>query len=407
MEQIVVGIDVGSTKVCTLVGAFLDNKTLRVLGVGNVPSAGIRRGVVVDVASASECITASVERAEHSSGIPIDAAHVSIGGTHLSSLNSRGIVAVAHPDRGITQEDVQRALHQAHSVAFPHNQIVLHSEPRGFVVDGEPGVHAPVGMRGYRLEVEAHIVTGAEGSVQNLSQCVENAGVAVLGLVPKPLASAEALLTQSERDMGVVVADIGGGTADVAIYIEGSVWHTAVLPLGGMSITNDIAVGIKAPFATAEEIKLQHGHAVPEDVGVNETVDMVVFGETGRQLVPRQFLAEIIGARTEEILNLVVREVKRSGYDSLLPAGLVVCGGTALLPGLPKLSRRILNMPVRTAMPRDIQGLVDDIQTPAFATSVGLLRWALAHAPQVALASKPREGSRGKFWDFLKALLPG
>ena len=377
MENIIVGIDVGTTKICTLIGQMSDGLMPRIVGVGVVPARGVRKGVIVNVHEATEAIARSVDKAEKTAGIQIERAYVSNSGDHITGVNSRGVVAISRGERGVVVSDIERALDAAQAIAIPHNQEVLHIIPRTYSVDGQDGIREPLGMHGFRLEVEAHIVTGAKSALQNLTKCIEALDIEVEELVLDPLASGEAVLTETEREMGVVLADIGGGTTDIGIFIEGSVWHTIILPVGGHHLTNDIAVGLRAPYATAEEIKKRYGHAQPNRVIETETLDIAAFGEQSRQKVPRKFLAEIIQARTGEIFELILKEIKRSGYDGLLPAGLVLCGGTADLSGIQELGREMLGLPVRVGAPRGLRGLVDVLNDPAYATSVGLLLWGL------------------------------
>lgn len=406
MGKTIAGIDIGTTKICTLVGEVDDEGLLRIVGVGITPSQGLRKGVVVNVSQAAEAIATSVEKAERISGYEIERAYVSIAGAHISSTNSRGVVAISHGHRGISEDDVNRALDAAQAIAIPYNREVIHIVPRGYTVDGQDGVREPLGMHGYRLEVETHIVTGAATSIQNLVKCVEGLDIAIEQLVLSPLASGEAVLTDTEREMGVVLADIGGGTTDIAIFIEGSVWHTTILAVGGNHLTNDIAVGLRAPFTTAEELKKRYGHAYPPGLAVDEMLDVAAFGENARQTVSRQFLAQVIEARMGEIFDLVMQEVKRSGYDGLLPAGVVLCGGTAELAGITELGREALGLPVRVGAPHDLQGLVDVLSSPAYATSVGLLLWGLRQTT----TTRPR--TRGvpvyrRLAQWFRAFLPG
>lgn len=377
MENIIVGIDVGTTKVCTVIGQTSDGLTPRIVGVGVVPSRGMRKGMIVNVHEATEAIARSVDKAERTAGIQVERAYVSISGDHITAVNSRGVVAISRGERGVVPSDIERALDAAQAIAIPHNQEVLHVIPRSYSIDGQDGIREPMGMHGFRLELEAHIITGASTAVQNLTKCIEALDIEIEELVLNPLASGEAVLTETEREMGVVLADIGGGTTDIGIFIEGSVWHTVILPVGGHHLTNDIAVGLRAPYATAEEIKKKYGHARPSSIVPEEMLDVAAFGEQARQQVSRKFLAEIIEARTEEIFGLILKEVKRSGYDGLLPAGLVLCGGTADLSGIHELGQEILDMPVRVGAPRGLRGLVDVLNDPAYATSVGLLLWGL------------------------------
>jgi cell division protein FtsA len=407
VERTVVALDIGTTKICTLVAEVgpPPENALRIVGVGTVPAKGIRKGVVVNVGEVTAAITESIHRAERTSGYEIASAYVGLAGAHVSAMNSRGVVAISRGERGIRPVDVERALEAARAIDLPHNREVLHIIPRDFTVDGDTGVRDPIGMQAYRLEVEAHIVTGSTASIRNLVKCVQNAGIYIDALVLEPLASGETALTDIEREMGVALVDIGGGTTDIAIFIEGSIWHTVVLPTGGEQITNDVAVGLRTPFSMAEQIKIKYGHALSETIMPDETVRVSVFGEDGQQELPRQFLAEVIEARAEEILEMVQQEIKRSGYDGLLPAGVVLCGGTAELPGLRDLARDVINLPARIGEPQNLRGLVDTLQSPAFATSVGLLEWGVRH-DLPPLTTEPA-GSSLKIPSWLKPFLPG
>lgn len=414
MEEIVVGIDVGTTKVCTLVGRVEDADTIRILGVGIEPSEGIRKGVIVDLAAASQAIKRSVEKAERTSGLEVTTALVSLAGAHVSSVNSRGATGV--PGGIIDAYDIVRALEQAQAVAIPHDREIVHIIQRGISVDGQDGVKTPVGMHGYKLEVETHIITAAAATMDNLRQCVGAAGVEIQQFVLNPLASAEVVLTEQERQMGVAVCDIGGGTTDLAIYVDGDVWHTMVLAVGGNHVTQDIAHGLRLALSQAEEVKKQQGYAVRSMVGSDEYFTIRPFGEDRDVRINRQDLAHIIEARIEETFALILQEIKRSGYDGLLPAGMVLTGGTSALPGIKKVAAETLGMPVRTAKPENLIGLVEKLNSPAFSTSVGLLRWATAMREQDIVVSggyKRRRRSRGvrmmdfeAIKNFIKRLLP-
>jgi cell division protein FtsA len=406
----IVSIDVGTTKVCTLVGEIYEDGQLRIIGVGVAPSRGLRKGVVVNVHEATEAITASVRKAERISGYQITSAYVGVGGGHVSAINSRGVVGISRSARGISEFDIERALDAARAIAIPHNREIIHTIPRGYVVDGQEGVKDPVGMQGIRLEVETHIVTGASTSVSNLVKCVRDTGVEIDDLILQPLASGEAVLKDTEQEMGVVLADIGGGTTDIGIFIEGSIWHTVVLGTGGEHLTRDVAVGLRTPFNTAEELKIQYGHAVPGSLTTDEMIEVTSFGNGARQAVSRRELSEVIEARAEEILTLILREVKRSGYDGLLAAGLVMCGGSADLAGFRELGQQVLQLPVRVGRPHDLQGLTDVLESPAYATSVGLLLWGMRHEamgqPEPARRRPPNEiVQRVRNW--FRAFLPG
>jgi cell division protein FtsA len=374
MDEIVVGIDVGTTKICTLVGRVEDSNSLRILGVGIEPSDGVRKGIVVDLAAASAAIKRSVEKAERTSGLEITTALVSLAGAHVSSVNSRGAAGI--PGGIIDAVDVARALEQAQAVAIPHDREIIHVIQRGITVDGQEGVRTPVGMHGFKLEVETHIITAAAATVDNIRQCVAAAGVEIQQFVLNPLASAEVVLTEQEREMGVAVCDIGGGTTDLAIYVNGDVWHTMVLAVGGNHLTQDIAHGLRLPLTQAEEVKKQQGYAIRSEVGAEEFFSIRPFGEDKDVRINRQDLAHIIEARIEETFGLIMQEIKRSGYDGLLPAGMVLTGGTSALPGINRIASEVLGMSVRTAQPEGLTGLVDKLDSPAYSTSVGLLRWA-------------------------------
>src|SRR5512142_252017 len=418
-EQIVVGIDIGTTKVCTLVARVEGERSMRILGVGIEPSQGIRKGTIVDLQSASQSIARSIEKAERSSGLEVTAALVSLAGSHVSSVNSKGVVGIS--GRVIEPDDVARALDAAQAVAIPHNREIIHVIQRGFTVDGQDGIRMPIGMHGYRLEVEAHIITAAAATVENLRQSVQASGVEVTQFVLNPLASAEVVLSETERQMGVVVCDIGGGTTDMAIYIDGDVWHTMVLGVGGNHVTSDIAHGLRLSIGQAEEIKKQYGHAVQSEIDENDSFSAHSFGEEAATQVSRRELAMIIEARMEEIFDLVLQEIKRSGYDGLLPAGMVLTGGSSLLPGTRTLANRVLGLPVRIAHPENMVGLTDQLHSPAYATSVGLLYWALMMSettmpgvPSAAGRGTRKKGGSSESWNnfgeilrtWLKRLLP-
>ncbi len=407
-DQTIVGIDIGTTKICTLVARVEEDGQLRIMGVGIEPSRGMKRGVMVDLENATIAIARSVEKAQRSSGYEIRSAWVSLAGSHVSSINSRGTAGVTG---GIVrQSDVTRALEAAQSVAIPHNREVIHVIQRGFNVDGQDGISQPVGMHGYRLDVEAHIITAAETTVENIRKATEAAGVQVLQFVLNPLASGEVILTETERQLGVMVCDIGGGTTDLAIYINGDVWHTMVLSVGGSLITSDIAHGLRLSLTQAEEVKKKYGHAIRDEVGSEELFSVRSFGSDNPIQMSRKDLAFIIEARTEEIFRFVLQEVKRSGYDGLLPAGVVLTGGSSLLPGIRTLAADVLGLPVRISQPENLLGLVDQLYSPAYSTSVGLLYWALlvdeALTPKVVKTPPIPNDLWDKIKDFANRLLP-
>lgn len=405
MDDIVVGVDVGTTKICTLVARLEANDDLRIMGVGIEPSEGIRKGVIVDLAATAQAIARSVAKAEQTSGLKIESALLSLAGAHVSSVNSRGVVGVS--GETVDESDVDRALEAARAVAIPPGREIIHVIQRGFSLDGQDGIHQPLGMHGFRLEVEAHVITAASATVENIRQAAASAGVDAVQFVLNPLASAEVVLTDTERQMGVVVCDIGGGTTDLAIYVNGDVWHTMVLAVGGNHLTQDIAHGLRLPLPQAEEAKKQYGHALRSEVLADETFSVSPFGEDQPVRIRRQEMSEIIEARVEEIFDLCLQEIKRSGYDGLLPAGMVLTGGTSLLPGIRALAARTLGMPVRTAQPEKLLGLADRLHSPAYSTSVGLLHWAAAMQglPELGAGRSPRAKGDSQNWDTVKNLL--
>jgi cell division protein FtsA len=407
-EPIIVGIDIGTSKICTLVARVEDGSNLRILGVGIEPSQGLRKGSVVDLNAAALAVSRSVEKAERTSGFEINAALVSLAGSHVSSINSRGVVGITG---GIVDmDDIERALDAAQAVAIPHNREIIHVIQRGFIIDGQDGIRTPVGMHGYRLEVEAHIITASSSTVENLRQCVGASGIEVSQFVLNPLASGEIVLSETERQMGVAVVDIGGGTTDMAIYIDGDVWHTMVLPVGGNHVTSDIAHGLRLPISQAEEIKIKFGHALQSGVNPEEQFTVRSFGGDAPTRINRVELANIIEARMEEIFYLVLQEIRRSGYDGLLPAGVVLTGGSSLIPGVRQLASQVMGLPTRIAKPQNLIGLTDQLDSPAYSTSVGLLEWALlmSDANQYIERHGPKQAKNwpDQLKDLLKRLLP-
>jgi cell division protein FtsA len=409
-EAIFVGVDIGTSKICTLVGNSTPSGRQRVIGYGEAPSQGVRKGGVVNLEGLVHAITTSKDKAERTSGYEITSALVSLSGPHISSLNSKGMVGVA--GRVITGDDVNRAVDAARSVVIPYNRSVVHVIPRAYVVDGQDGIKTPIGMHGYRLEVEAHIVTASTTALRNMEKCVENAGLEVDGWVLGSISSAGVVLKDVEQEMGILLCDIGGGTTDIAIYIEGAVWHTAVIPVGGDHLTNDIAQVLHLPQETAESVKRRHGHAVPDRIDPHHTFAVRPFGQEGAVQIKQLELAEIIESRVEELFNLVRQEVKRVGYDGLLPAGVVLTGGSSQLPGIQEVASRVLGLPVRHAKPENLQGLTDRLNTPAYSASAGLLYWAesleaqyLLEGNHYKLFTLPRFSFNGAA-DFFRRLLP-
>jgi cell division protein FtsA len=358
-----------------------DGRKANILGVGLTPSKGLDKGVVVNIDDAINAIATSVEKAERLSGYRIGTAFVGVAGRHISSLNSRGVVAVSRPDHEITRNDIARAVESAQAVAIPTQREIIHVIPRAYVVDGNEGIRDPIGMSGFRLEVETHIVTGEIMAIQNLIKSVQRAGVEIDDLVLQPLASGEAVLTPEDKDRGVMLVDIGGGTTDVAIFVQGGVWHTSVIPVGGNHFTNDIVYVLHTPHHTAEYLKLRYGCAIAGEPSDDESnlIDAETLTAGENQKIDRQVLNEIIQARAEQVVEMIYNEIRRSGYEGLLPAGIVLTGGSAQLPRFDELVREMLGMPVRIGLPTELTGLTDSLESPSYATGVGLLRWGARH----------------------------
>ena len=368
-------IDIGSTKIATVVGDRDERGMLGVQGVGVTPSAGIDRGQVSSIAQATEAIRLSVEKAEQTSGARIVSAGVSISGGHLSSMNNRGIVAIPNAGRAISGDDTQRVIDAARTVNLKSNREMIHALPRYFIVDGQDRVSDPEGMHGQRLDVEMHIVTASVNAVQNLMKCVEGAGVQIDTVIAAPVATAQAVLEADEQREGVVVVDIGGGTTEIAIFLDGAIVHTAVLPVGGANVTRDLVVGLRCPFTVAEEVKATHGHAQPDAVASGDPVTLAAFGHEHEREVHRRLIAEIVQARIEEMLSMVMVEVKRAGHADAMSAGLVITGGSAELPGITTVAEEVTGLPARIGEVGEMYGLVENVSGPTYATTLGLLRW--------------------------------
>jgi cell division protein FtsA len=343
-----------------------------VIGIGVAESKGVRRGVVVNLEAAVESIKKAIEEAELMAGIEIDSIHLAVSGPQIKGFNSRGVIAVAGKNREITREDVRRAIDAAKAVTLPSGREILHVLPQDFVVDEQDGIGAPVGMTGARLEVNVHIVTGAVSSTQNIVACVNRAGMNVLDTVIGQLAASEAVLTQDEKELGVALVDVGGGTTDIAIFERGSLWHTGVVGIGGDHFTNDIAVGLRTPIPEAEKIKRKCGCALSAMVADDETMEVASVGGRKPRVMARRILSEILQPRAEEIFHLVWDEIRRAGYEKSLNSGIVLTGGGAILEGMPEIAEQIFDLPIRRGSPAGVGGLSDHVNSPAFATAVGL-----------------------------------
>ena len=368
----IVGLDIGTTKICAVTGYAGADGEVEILGVGVAPSSGIKTGVVVDLDAATKGISDALERAHRMGGVGLESAYVGVTGQHISSQNGHGVVAVMDPSR-IGEEDVERVLEHAGLIALPPERKIIHSIPRDYSVDGMSGVKSPVGMSGARLEVDVHIITGTSNFLSNVEKCVLAAGIEIDETVLEPLATSEACVTQPEKDLGVVLIDIGGGTTDVAVFVNGAIYHTAVVPIGGNHVTRDIAVGMRTSQTDAERLKLRFGCAVPRRVNEDEVVDVPSPGDREIRQLPRRVLAEIIEPRMQEIFSLAMQAVEDSGVADLLAAGVVLAGGGSLVEATVECAVQALGMPARIGYPQGITGLTDSVAGPEFGTGVGLV----------------------------------
>ncbi len=375
-NRTIASIDVGTTKVCTTIADINENGDLQVVGVGITPSNGLHKGLVVNINEARESIRESVRKAEQASNYKLESAYIGVTGRHVTSLNNRGVVAITRNDRVVRPDDLKRVLASAQSVKVSDDRRLLHVIPRSYAVDGQAGVKNPVGMHGFRLDVETHVITASVTSIQNLVKCIRSIGIDVEDLVLEPLASSEAVLTEDEKQVGVILADIGGGTTDVAVFKEGSIWHTSILPVAGYQLTRDVSIGLGLPFDVAEEMKKRYGSVMP--VYETKTDSNAAISQDGHGVSYRD-LCDIIRARVEEIMKLIMLELPNSEYETLVPAGVVFTGGSSNISGLAALGRDLLQLPVRVGTPTRMSGITDMLCDPAYATSVGLLLWGAKH----------------------------
>ena len=386
-EQQVVGLDIGTTKVCAIVGEMTEHG-IDIAGIGTHPSKGLRKGVVVNIEATVSSIRRAIEEAELMAGCEITSVYTGIAGGHIRGINSHGIVAIK--DREVKPADVDRVIDAAQAVAIPLDREVIHVIPQEFIVDEQDGVRDPVGMSGVRLEAKVHIVTGAVTSAQNIIKCCNRAGLNVCDIVLEQLASAEATLSQDEKELGVALVDIGGGTTDIAIFSHGSLVHTGVLSLGGNHLTNDVAVGLRTPAHEAERIKQKYGCALVSRVAKDETIEVPSVGGRNPRLLSRQILAEIIEPRLEEIFSLVRQEIVRAGCEDQVAAGIVITGGTSMLDGASELAEQVFHLPVRCGYPQGVGGLVDVVRSPMYSTAVGLIMMGMKQEHQSRFRTQER-----------------
>jgi cell division protein FtsA len=399
-NDILVGLDVGTTKICAVVGRTLDG-ALQILGVGLAPCRGLRRGVVVDLAETVRAIQDAIARAQRMAGVELESAWVGLTGEHISCQNTRGVITISRADHQVTAEDVHRVRRAAdQGVALPADREIIHNISRGYVIDGQPGVRNPVGMSATRLEVEAHVVIGSSNFIQNVEKCVTQAGLDVEAVVLEPIATADAVVTPAERELGVIVLDMGGGTSDLAIFHGGSICYTGAVPAAGELVTKDIAIGLRLTPEDAEQVKITHGVALASLVGEEEIIPVPTIGGGPARELPRALLAEIIEPRMREIFTLVAEKIRESGFGPVVAAGAVLTGGASQLPGTAELASEILQRPVRIGVPAKITGLVETVCNPIYATGVGLVVYAARE--RAALAAEARPPMAASVWGRLR-----
>ncbi len=399
----IVGLDIGTKKIAVIIGEVTEEKKVEIIGIGTAESRGLRKGVVVNLDTTVDAIKKAQEEAELMAGVEIDAAFIGISGAHIKSFNSRGVIAVSGKNREIGREDIKRVIDQSKAVSIPPDREIIHIIPQEFVVDEQDGIKDPLGMNGIKLEVNVHIVTGATTSVQNLRTCVTRAGIEIEQVALNQIATSSSVLTHDEKELGVGLIDIGGGTTEVAIFERGSLWYTSVIPIGGDNFTNDIAVGLRTPIPDAEKIKKKYGCVSHPLVEEQETIEVPTVGRGKKpRVLSRQLLADIIYPRAEEIFRLVDNDIKRMGYEKSLNSGIVLTGGTALLDGLEEVAEEIFDLPVRRGDPSGVGGLVDRVSTPDYATTVGLIQYGYRLYKEKGLPRDRKKGFWSKFKDWLK-----
>ncbi|MSR13112.1 MAG: cell division protein FtsA [Gammaproteobacteria bacterium] len=397
-KNLLVGLDIGTSKVVAIVGDVSPEGSIEVIGMGSHPSRGLKKGVVVNIESTVQSIQRAIEEAELMAGCEIRSVYAGIAGGHIRSLNSHGIVAIR--DNEVTHADVERVLDAARAVAIPADQKILHILPQEFIIDGQEGIREPVGMSGVRLESRVHMVTGAVSAAQNIVKCVRRCGLEVDDIILQQLASSYSVLTEDEKDLGVCLCDIGGGTTDIAIFTHGAIHHSAVIPIAGDQVTNDIAVALRTPMHHAEDLKIKYACALTQLANPEETIEVPSVGERPPRRLVRQTLAEVVEPRYEELFSLVLAELKRSGFESMIAAGIVLTGGGAKMDGAIELAEEVFNMPVRLGSPQYVSGLVDVVRNPIYATGVGLLLFG--NETMRTSAHRSRLESSTGLWERMK-----
>ena len=390
-KRMIVGLDIGTSKVVAIVGEIGPEGEIEVVGIGSNPSKGMKKGVVVNIESTVQSIQRAVEEAELMAGCQIHSVYVGIAGSHIRSLNSHGIVAIK--DREVYGLDLERVIDAAQAVAIPADQKILHILPQEYVIDNQEGIKEPLGMSGVRLEAKVHLVTCAVNAAQNIEKCIRRCGLDVEEIILEQLASSYSVLTDDERELGVCLVDVGGGTTDIAIFTEGSIRHTGVIPIAGDQVTNDIAMALRTPTQHAEEIKIKYACALTQLAGADETIKVPSVGDRPPRDLSRQALAEVVEPRYDELFTLVQAELRRSGFEDMVPAGIVLTGGTSKMEGVVELAEEIFHMPVRVGYPQTVQGLTDIVRNPIYATSVGLLQYGIEHQDESGPAAAGKGGS--------------
>jgi cell division protein FtsA len=403
-KGMIVGLDIGTSKVVAIVGEVNDEGVLEIIGIGSHPSRGLKKGVVVNIESTVQSIRRAVEEAELMAGCQINSVYAGIAGSHVKSLNSHGIVAIK--DKEVTAYDVDRVIDAARAVAIPADQKVLHILPQEFLIDDQEGIREPVGMSGVRLEAKVHLVTGAVSAAQNIIKCVRRCGLDVDDIILEQLASSYSVLTEDEKELGVCLVDIGGGTTDIAVFCDGAIRHTAVIPIAGDQVTNDIAVALRTPTQSAEEIKIRYACALRQLANPDEEIEVPSVGDRAPRRLARQTLAEVVEPRYEELMSLIQSELRRSGFEELIAAGIVLTGGSSKMEGVVELAEEVFHMPVRLGVPQYVSGLVDVVRNPIHATGVGLL----LYGQQGRMAGSPDTGSGSPMqsvWERMKSWFQG
>lgn len=379
LSDTIVGVDIGTTKICAIIAEVNEEKQIEIVGVGSSSSRGLRKGMVINLESTTKAIGEAVSEAELMAGVQVGSVYAGLGGGHIKGLNSHGVIAISSRRGEVTQRDVDRVIDAARAVAIPPDREMIHTLPQQFIIDGQNRIKDPVGMCGIRLETKIHIITGAVASAQNIVNAVTQAGFGVDDIVLAPLAASHAVLTEDEKDLGVVLVDIGGGTTDIMVFADGSIRHTEVITLGGNDVTRDISMGLRTPIAEAERIKIAHGSCIASAISPDETLEVPGVGGRPARSLPKQVLADIIGPRMEEIFELVSREIRKAGYEEHISSGVLLTGGAVQLESTRELAERIFDLPVRIGTPTEkIKGLVDIVATPQYATAVGLILYGVA-----------------------------